>query len=98
VEGAPDGEGNDLGRSRQEPFWCLEAPAATSERKGVTRGVSGQAMSLASMVTSHRAGQHAPMGGDPSGVEAMVEATASAVAPATTLLEVGDAVGVKPEG
>jgi hypothetical protein len=64
----------------------------------VTGGVSGQAMSLASMVTSHRAGQHAPSGGDPTGVEAMVEVTASEVAPATTLLEVGDALGVKPRG
>jgi hypothetical protein len=66
--------------------------------KGVTRGVSDQAMSLVSMVTSHRAGQHAPSGGDPRGVEAMVEVTADEVAPAITLLEVGDAPGVKPSG
>lgn len=55
-------------------------------------------MSLVSVVTSHRAGQHAPLGGDPTGVEAMVEVTASAEAPALALLEVGDANGVKPRG
>lgn len=43
-------------------------------------------------------GSTRPAGGDPVGVEAMVEVTASEVAPAISLLEVGDALGVKPGG
>jgi hypothetical protein len=43
-------------------------------------------------------GSNAPLGGNPYGVLGMIEVTASEVAPATTLLEVGDAPGVKPGG
>lgn len=38
------------------------------------------------------------MGGNPAGVEGMIEVTASEVAPAIALLEVGDAHGVKLGG
>jgi hypothetical protein len=48
--------------------------------------------SLGSMVTSHRSGHYAPSGGNPIGVEDMVEVTASEVAPAIALLEVDDAL------
>lgn len=37
-------------------------------------------------------------GATPKGVVGMIEVTASEVAPAITLLEVGDAPGVKPGG
>jgi hypothetical protein len=56
-----------LGRPRQQPFWCPEASAETSTTKGATGSVSGQAMSLGSMVKSHGSGQHAPRGATPSG-------------------------------
>jgi hypothetical protein len=58
----------------------------------VTRGVSGQANVARVDGDKSSLGSTRPAGGDPIGVEDMVEVTASEVAPAITLLEVDDAL------
>lgn len=73
-------------------YWVLAFRARTGngERAERDRGCQWSGHSARELVNSRFTGQHAPSGGDPCGVERMVEVTADGVVPATTSLEVDE--------